>query len=196
MARTVTVESKAGNITEGYAPLTEEQKRLLDAAGQRLAFETREGVEGDTFEFPCTIKVGDSEMYSKKFQGVQGPEKPHRRITVTLTGALAPLDFWTMSADNVQNDKTLLNKLYKAVKREAPPERGTFTYDPDDLEVDNLLVVLAKGNARTDGRRGGFFFNIVGFKRPRQATSNLSYEEFMAQQQQATPAAPKEDSPF
>lgn len=186
MARVVETEARGSQLPEGYTPLTPEQRVALDEAGNRLAFQTRDMAEGDVEYFPCKITVGDSVQYAKKFKGVLGPEKPHRRITVTLTGDLAPLDFWAMSADNVQNDKTLLNKLYRAVHRESPPQYGRFSYDVDSLEVDNLLVGLRKGAKRNDGRRGGYFFDIEGFRPAKRETSSLSYEDFLAQQKAGT----------
>lgn len=160
MTRMATSTQKQGS-GKTYTP---EETAAYEKGQAVLGFKTRKLIKGESIEAPCTVTVGDSEMYAKTFQGVIGAEKPHRNITVKLGGELEGLTFETMSADNVQNEKTALHKLYVAKMGEIPPPKGSFTYDVDKLEGE-AIVLLQKGNARTDGKFGGFFFNIGGFKR-------------------------------
>lgn len=188
MARLVVEERKAysGTSTGEQKEYTPEERKAYEEAGNRLAFELRELVEGDTFEWPCAVKVGDSEMHAKTFQGVT-TEKKCRRIVATLLDDLYPLQYDVWSADNIQNDKTQLNSLYRAVKREVPPPQGVpFQWDADDLEVDNILVVLQKGGKRNDGKRGGHFLNVRGFKARRASRPSAP----------AATTVVDEDSPF
>lgn len=146
---------------------SEEDKAAYEAKWSLFARRMGNRPIKGTRNFRGVVKeIGPVQTVPNTYPGVPpGVMKQQRTLVCELTEpGLEGLRFHTDSADNARNDKTRLYALVVAVTKQVPPETGPFNLDLDSLCNVPVQLVIQKGKAREDGKRGGLQAKVAGFE--------------------------------
>jgi hypothetical protein len=158
---------KASGTAGGGEQWSEEDKAAYEAKWALFAKRLGNRPVKGTRNFRGVVRsIGPVQTVPNTFPGTPpGVMKQQRILVCEITEpGLEGLRFHTDTADNARNDKTRLYALVVAVTKQVPPEFGPFNLDLDSLCNVPVQLVIQKGKARDDGKRGGLNAKVLGFE--------------------------------
>jgi hypothetical protein len=167
MSNVVSYAAPVKRAAEGEQKFSEEDKIAYEAKWKLFA--SRMGnrpVKGRRNFRGVVREIGPVETVPNTFPGVApGTMKQQRTLVCEITEpGLEGLRFHTDTADNPRNDKTRLYALVVAATGQVPPQYGPFNLDLDSLVDVPVQLVIQKGEARQDGKRGGVYAKVATFE--------------------------------